>query len=435
MTQLALSFSEGDIVACDGMWEDPGLDAAQAELCNVEAGFHICGSVAEVKKLGLSDDDCGSQPAANTFAANTFYLTRVTTRNRIFGCGNVTDNVLPVSTTREKSRQRPLSLSLYERTMKKGLHTNGPWRLDEELFFTDVTEMDNSGNNQNEHIRDTIYKSDIYGGGALCCRKSKWKKPKIPKYGDDETVPIGVVGAPLIIEVLIWLLLLFVIGMSCWEMTKAIIASAAQRIPWCQRLHEWDGVLRICGRKIPISRSARVKFKHLKQIAELECRKFSSFQDPGKHDSDRDLISDGSGACIICWEPYEAKSKVLRLKCGHRMYLHLYSLMMMMLMAECCDYSLDFHKECAAQWLVTHKQCPVCRQDFRVAQNQFKQQDILREIEDIEMEEMEELKVDDDHDGELDRLNEEQSEQEDEELSAHIDVRELHFHRTDEIVE
>lgn len=120
-----------------------------------------------------------------------------------------------------------------------------------------------------------------------------------------------IVHAPLFLEVFMWTVLTVIMLWVCYNMSMAIIEMLSRYFECCRSLRRWDGIIQ-CGEcRIPITWSGWKKWKQIREINALECRRFKSFSE-----LEHDLISDGSGSCIICFEHYEAKSKVLRLDCG-----------------------------------------------------------------------------------------------------------------------
>lgn len=165
-SQLAVIFSFEDIAGCDGTWSTPGLDAADEALCNKAAGFHICTSDDQAEYLGLSEYDCEGKADSNTF-----YLTRLEREHRLFGCGN--DNHferLPVQKTKPTGFSRPFMLNLYENKMDEAKYADGPWKL-----------MAKGWDVKSDHIRDRIYKTDVSGGGVMCCKVVDTNKPQDPQ--------------------------------------------------------------------------------------------------------------------------------------------------------------------------------------------------------------------------------------------------------------
>ena len=284
--QLAERFFNGDVVACDGMWNEPGLDAAEEGLCDADKGFHICADDMELRELGMPAGDCQSK-----VEANTFYLVDFGVQSMIYGCGNNQGyDQLPV-TTSSITAFSPLSMLMDERRMK---YFDGPWK---------------QKGNPAVDLKDRVYKDEMSGGGILCCRDTRFDWDL---HGDWRNV-----GA-LILELLPGIFLISLGAWCVWQIMKGVVRLLSPHIRCCQRFREWDGIIKIGGHKIALSRKGRRKIRQNREIDALESGRFRDFQNPnGRRES---VISDESGACIICWEEYEAKSKVLRLNCGHRMY-------------------------------------------------------------------------------------------------------------------
>ena len=337
--QLAERFLNGDIVACDGMWDEPGLDAAEEALCDADKGFHICADDTELGELGMSSADCRSK-----VKPNTFYLTAFGGNGQIYGCGNEEHfDELPVKKSFMIHGISPLSMLLDERKMKESPYTDGPWKSggDQDGHLEGV---------QDGHLGGRVYKTDMSGGGILCCRDSTFQWD----FDGDWTM----IGA-LVMEILLGILLITLATWCALRVMRGFIRLLSPHIRCCRRMREWDGIIKIGGHKIPLSPRGCRKLRENREIDALETGQFQYFQDPqGRRES---LISDESTTCVICWEEYEAKSILLRLNCNH-----------------------FFHRKCAKQWLKEHRECPVCRQDFRTGEDQ-RARNVHVDVEEIEM--------------------------------------------------
>lgn len=319
-TQLAKKLStngiSADIVACDGMWEVAGLKAAEQELCDIDAGFHICSGYQQLRELGMSFADCRSE-----VDPNTFYLTNFGGQRLIYGCGN--DQHIDELPVRQSiiGGFLPLSMLMSERKMKQSPYTDGPWKV---------------RGNDDLDLRERVYKTDMSGGGIMCCRE------KDIFWTYDENWQL--MGA-LILEMLLALVLSALTLMCLYKATCSWIRMLSRHIPCCRRMRRWDGTFKVCGRTFACTLRGRRALRAVREIEQLECALFREFTNPNSRR--HSILSDESGACVICWEEYKAKSKVLRLNCGHH-----------------------FHRRCAKRWLLKHRECPICRQDFRTGEDQ-----------------------------------------------------------------
>ena len=104
-----------------------------------------------------------------------------------------------------------------------------------------------------------------------------------------------------------------------------------------------DGIMNICGWRIPTSNESWLQLKRRKEIESIKCATFREFQS----NNSVDVISDDSTHCIICLGDYKDDDMLIYLKCGHH-----------------------YHRLCGADWLQRAEICPICRQNFRTAKNQ-----------------------------------------------------------------
>ena len=307
--QLAKVFVAGNIVSCDGAWLAPGLDNAESQLCDTDNGYEICNDINRVNSLGLGTHNC-----AYLTEENTFYATKIATTRGILGCGNVEnyDN-LPVA---RETDEEPFSLSM-ERNSFRSFMT---WKMD------DIT-----GN-----IADNVYKTSVSGGGVLCCKQSE----------TEDLASFGAVFLQLIIFILVFstvtICLIKVIG---FIMDRWIIPSE-QNNCCCCRVCRADKIITIFGVRVPTSIAAWKKLKKMRDVEKIKCKPFAEFKLDRQANNENDVISDGSGQCIICMEDYKMDSQVIYLNCAHH-----------------------FHYDCGARWLMEHEECPVCRQYFKTAKD------------------------------------------------------------------
>ena len=203
-TQFAVSFSDGHIVGCNGAWEwnESGLNAVSENLCDNENGFHICSDHDQADYLGLTKTKCGQRAEPNTF-----YLTNLVKEHRIFGCGDDEQyDKLPVEKTLRNGFSKPFALSLSEWKLDDTSYEDGPWKL--------------RARHPNEKplgdMRDRLYKTEVSGGGVMCCKHKKKKKgaQAIPHENTGEGPGM------VILMILTVLTLLGVVTYLVWEVPE-----------------------------------------------------------------------------------------------------------------------------------------------------------------------------------------------------------------------
>ena len=284
--------------------------------------FEICSSTEQAEKLGLDSYDC-----AHTAAANTFYATKIGSDNLIAGCGDVAAfDALPV---RRNNNVRPFSLAIEKELLAA---SRGSWRM----------------RSDSSSAMNGVLKTSVVGGGVLCCAITDL----------DEVVYISV--AQILLELIVFVML-FAFFTLCVIKSMALCCSLCSRrrsccgCPMCARCCP-DGIIRVCGCRIPTSCAACVHLRAMRDIEKIQCKAFAKFGG--------DEISENSAHCVICLDDYAAADKVIKLKCSHH-----------------------FHRECGQKWLVEHQECPICRQCFKTAKDQ--RINAMKDVENLEMKDIE----------------------------------------------